>query len=289
MRTFRYDPGSYASLALVRAGFIPTSPLVPSIAYDIRLIDLYRSINKFHRRLGLQPFVRAMHDYHDQVYLTASAHAFSKAFDIYLSINRSISSRLDAALGRSHADYRMQRSCAACTYTVEGEPQLPHSILLAADGNMSLRRFEKVGTADTSIFDSDYFISRDSIEAFANVAQSRPGKKNKDPATLEEENIVDAEVEGAGKEAGVELSAEGGLRPLEADPLGDTFSGLVVECVERWKANADDDKKVMWDVFDECGIFITICRHGILLLACDIIKSGEQYIYLYLKHTNANF
>lgn len=61
----------------------------------------------------------------------------------------------------------------------------------------------------------------------------------------------------------------------DTDPFSDSFDGIISDCAEKWKANADDGKKVMWDCFEECGIFITICRYGILLLSCDIIKSGE--------------
>jgi hypothetical protein len=34
----------------------------------------------------------------------------------------------------------------------------------------------------------------------------------------------------------------------------------------------------MFSVFDESGIFIAVCRHRFVLLACDMVKSGELYI-----------
>ena len=46
-------------------------------------------------------------------------------------------------------------------------------------------------------------------------------------------------------------------------------------CVERWKANADDEQKGMFACFDEAGIFTAVCRHGFLLAFCDMIRSGE--------------
>lgn len=150
---------------------------------------------------------------------------------------------------------------------------MKYSLLCAADGNMSLRRFEKVGTADNSSFESDYFVSREFVNRFANVVQARE-KSGKDPTTVEEEHLQDADVEDSADVEGG-LDDTGGALPRVVDPLGDTFEGLVSDCVERWKANADDDKKTMWDCFDECGVFLTICRHGIVLLACDIVKSGE--------------
>jgi hypothetical protein len=34
----------------------------------------------------------------------------------------------------------------------------------------------------------------------------------------------------------------------------------------------------MFSIFDESGIFVTACRHQIILLACDMVKSGELYV-----------
>lgn len=144
-------------------------------------------------------------------------------------------------------------------------------MLLAADGNMSLRRFEKVGTADKATFDSSYFVSRDFVDTFSGVVQVRR-KQAKEPKSMEEEDQQDAELQNSGElNAG---TADDGL-DLTKDPLAETFDGIVTDCAEKWKANADDDKKVMWDCFEECGIFITVCRHGIILVVCDIVKSCE--------------
>lgn len=46
-------------------------------------------------------------------------------------------------------------------------------------------------------------------------------------------------------------------------------------CSERWTNLADDSKKTMWGVFVETGIFIATCRHGVIVAACDMIRSGE--------------
>ena len=64
-------------------------------------------------------------------------------------------------------------------------------------------------------------------------------------------------VDGAASEAGMEEGVE------------------LTHCVERWKANAEDEKKGMFACFDESGIFTAVCRHGFLLVFCDMIQSGE--------------
>ncbi len=46
-------------------------------------------------------------------------------------------------------------------------------------------------------------------------------------------------------------------------------------CVDRWKAMAAETVARMWGLFDETGIFVSLCRHGSLLVMCDMIQSGE--------------
>ena len=46
-------------------------------------------------------------------------------------------------------------------------------------------------------------------------------------------------------------------------------------CVDRWKAMAKESVKKMWGMFDETGIFVCLCRHGSLLIMCDMVQSGE--------------
>lgn len=216
-------------------------------------------------------------------------------------MRRTIKSKVDRALGCGNSEDRLLRACPACLYSLKGETKLPYSLLAAADGNMSLRRFIRVGTADTAQFNSSYFLPKDEVDKFSGAVQVRKkiaakgkgkgksksaaegkGKgraksaaENAPPAESEDEEDAELEMDENGPKEPEEMNEEGGILPAEKDPLADTFKELPSECAEKWKANADDDKKVMWDVFDECGIFIMVCRHGIVLLACDIVRSGE--------------
>ena len=47
-------------------------------------------------------------------------------------------------------------------------------------------------------------------------------------------------------------------------------------CIDRWRNAGPEERKHMWKMFDECGIFLCSCRHGIILYLCDMIHSGEQ-------------
>jgi hypothetical protein len=292
-KRFAQAPDSYPAVTLMRNGYVPTAPLVPSTAFKVEVLELYRLISKYHRRLGLQPYYRAIREYYGNVELTASAHALSRAYDCYLAVRRAVDKKIQEALGRTEGNARLLRSCSACLYILEDEPKLEHDMLLEIDGNMSQKRFKNAGTSDIASFVSPYILKRTEVEKFVGVAQvrkkaSKKGAKKGGEGTEQDEapneaDIQDAELETRpeGREADEAATQsttrhERGDFPLENDPLEDMFGHLQTDCVERWKANADDTKKVMWDCFEECGIFACLCRHGHIFIICDIIQSGEQ-------------
>ncbi|KAF8522985.1 hypothetical protein JB92DRAFT_2827420 [Gautieria morchelliformis] len=114
-----------------------------------------------------------------------------------------------------------------------------------------------------------------------------------------ERNSVDAGITmfNVEQEDGRFLSNRHCLSPMEVDKYKDELSSDVEDnqdtatatpvdgedsatpCVDRWKAAAEDSSKSMWGVFDETGVFVALCRHGTLLLMCDMIKSGELAKY----------
>ena len=46
-------------------------------------------------------------------------------------------------------------------------------------------------------------------------------------------------------------------------------------CSERWENMKNDLVASMWSIFDEAGIFLSLCRHGFVLVASDMVQSGE--------------
>ncbi|KAJ8087277.1 hypothetical protein PM082_006107 [Marasmius tenuissimus] len=50
-------------------------------------------------------------------------------------------------------------------------------------------------------------------------------------------------------------------------------------CVERWKAAGPDANKKMYSFFAVSGIFLSVCRHGHVLVICDMRRSGELMKY----------
>lgn len=60
---------------------------------------------------------------------------------------------------------------------------------------------------------------------------------------------------------------------------------IIHKCTENWTAAQPDSVKRSWDVFDETGIFVSICRHGFVLAVADMRQTGEQYV-LFLPYDN---
>ena len=47
-------------------------------------------------------------------------------------------------------------------------------------------------------------------------------------------------------------------------------------CVDRWRNAGPEQRKKMFAMFDETGIFLLSCRHRFALLISDMIKTGER-------------
>ncbi|KIY54035.1 hypothetical protein FISHEDRAFT_32180 [Fistulina hepatica ATCC 64428] len=61
--------------------------------------------------------------------------------------------------------------------------------------------------------------------------------------------------------------------------MGQDIVGQVDACVERWHAASPDAKKRMVELFAVAGVFLTLCRHGHVLVICDMVHSGELMKY----------
>ncbi|PBK68454.1 hypothetical protein ARMSODRAFT_988697 [Armillaria solidipes] len=50
-------------------------------------------------------------------------------------------------------------------------------------------------------------------------------------------------------------------------------------CSDRWQNMVNDMSARAWGIFNEMGIFVCLCRHGFVLLAADMVRSGELAKY----------
>jgi hypothetical protein len=132
--------------------------------------------------------------------------------------------------------------------------------MLVLDGNNLLKQM-KTGRGQREVGDvrelddSDYFLSTTFVDLFKNeICRPAQTRTKQEP---EEEDI--------GQDEGYITKAE------------DT---QLENCASNWKAAASREKKRMWGVFDETGIFASACPHGFVLWLVDMIQSGELYVNL---------
>ena len=150
------------------------------------------------------------------------------------------------------------------------------------DGNNSLKRMKtdknrNVGDVRT-MEDCDYFLPQEYVDRFANEVR---GKKMKGPAVPVEEASSDVDEIEEENNADDTQSVEGD--PTDGAPVdqGDVAEEenlkrkAIEACVKNWKAAAAEEKKSMWEIFDESGIFASACRHGMMLVIVDMVSSGE--------------
>ncbi|KAI0771436.1 hypothetical protein BC629DRAFT_1531885 [Irpex lacteus] len=71
--------------------------------------------------------------------------------------------------------------------------------------------------------------------------------------------------------------------PWVPDPTtqGDVTDGqeAVSSCTENWKASAEEHNKKALDIYHQTGIFGSACRHHIIEIFCEMIRSGELAKY----------
>ena len=72
------------------------------------------------------------------------------------------------------------------------------------------------------------------------------------------------------------------------DPTDSDIHGSPSGCTDNWKAAASDEKKKMWAVLSESGIFANACRHSFVLWIADMVQSGELCVSHPLHHLSAD-
>jgi hypothetical protein len=61
----------------------------------------------------------------------------------------------------------------------------------------------------------------------------------------------------------------------------DDLARCLNTCVDRWRNAGPEARKKMYALFAIAGIFLAVCRHGHVLVICDMIRSGELYVASY--------
>ncbi len=206
--------------------------------------------------------------------------ALADTLDIYLTLQNMVHDRVMAVFGRDSEDWRPINSCPACSFevctrdfsscdviyltdlrTVQVEGETPPTIsrMVAIDGNNSLKRLKTAEgrkTADVRHFHSDYFLPREFVDQYAHEVKARQNQTKPD---LPDDSDQDADHQTSSDDA------------FPTEGAGPTTA----PCATNWKAAASDETKRMWGMFDETGIFLCACRHGLILWVADMVRSGE--------------
>ncbi|KAJ7439623.1 hypothetical protein B0H11DRAFT_1751794 [Mycena galericulata] len=246
---------------LVRQGLMPCSPFAPTVAISIRCLELFRVAHLRAPNLTIQAWIKTLADIQGTVYKPYLSQQFSICFDVYLDILARVEKRVKKALGRDAPDWRLKNACPACTYKLEGEKELVFSIMTCMDGGNSLRR---VLRKDGTEYDDD-----------GNAIPSKSKER------------VDPRAEAAGgdyflRREDVRFWSKEAIAARVKETLNNETSDDPVEknlCEERWKNLSETITSKMWGIFDETGVFISLCRHGFMLVLADMVRSGELAEY----------
>lgn len=122
-------------------------------------------------------------------------------------------------------------------------------------------------TGDTrTLEDSDYFLPQAFVDKFAHEVKS---KNSKGPAVRSSSSDTDSDGEDPRPSTNEGDPTDG------ASQADQTRQKVLDTCVKNWKSAADDDSKRMWAIFDEAGVFMSACRHSLILWIIDMVRSGE--------------
>ncbi|KDQ07850.1 hypothetical protein BOTBODRAFT_139518, partial [Botryobasidium botryosum FD-172 SS1] len=266
MRMVINPDDKHANVALLQHGYLSNSPQYCSVAFAIDTLELFRRCQRRCPQFSIQAFAQVICDLHGTPFTPHLRQQFSDAFDIYSIIRQKAQSRVNAALGHDKENYRMKTSCPSCQYKLENEEELEYGMFFLLDGGNSCKRRDRAGSPRDRPFENTYFIPAAEVDRFKDDVKGKKKAQSEavftNPTSLEEDD---------GSEEWVDVDEEGD--PTDGD-------AKVSPCAARWKAAGKAGKeKGMWDMYEETGLFVAICRHGFVLTVCDMIRSGELAKY----------
>ncbi|KIJ56126.1 hypothetical protein M422DRAFT_150960, partial [Sphaerobolus stellatus SS14] len=233
-------PHPFLNQTLISHGLLGSAPIIPSLAFPIHDLEVYRRCHIHCPQFSIQQWIKVICDISNINYRPSYRTQFSDAFDTYLELRRMLEKAINKSLERDKPNWRLTHSCPACHYKVADEPELSPSIIGAIDGNNSLKRFIwKDRGQDDLVFDSDYFLSREFVDKFGSEVKVRK----------------------------------------KGDPTDGNDNTLILLCTDNWKAANAETLKRLINAFEETGIFLAICRHGMIWIICNMVRSGELAKY----------
>ncbi|KAF8331610.1 hypothetical protein F5887DRAFT_1063993 [Amanita rubescens] len=221
-------------------GYLGCSPLHPTVCLSLPTLSAYRAIHRACPRYSLQAFSKTLCHLHNIPYHSYLRNQLMEVYDVYLEICCRVDARIDKALKHDSFN-RLARQCPACFTHAPGERDGGEfSVLVAMDGNNSLKCISSKVRAHNELPDSRQIVSerwltREMVDKFGN---------NETPSST-------------------------------ADECNETNFG----CDERWRNANPEARKQLFSLFNETGVFIACCRHRTVLYICNMVQSGELSKY----------
>ncbi|KAJ3924950.1 MAG: hypothetical protein NXY57DRAFT_1044515 [Lentinula lateritia] len=238
----------YQSASLVRSGIIPVTPLSHTFGFTIRTVDLYHK---------LFSFCKSICDIHGVAYKPYLSTQLSAAFDLYIAILNAVRNRTREVLGRQGRDWRMLNACPPCQYQLQEDDKLGVRMIVTMDGNDSLRRVERKEDVLQDVEKDGETLPQTSKERLDHrVGGGDYFAPRSETTAWDEANWPHADELPAADSPAAHVWEEG-------------------RCEDRWENMKDTNTVCSAAKFFEHGWFVVLCRHMTLLLACDMVKSGE--------------
>ncbi|KAG2357549.1 hypothetical protein BDR07DRAFT_1453047 [Suillus spraguei] len=239
------------SSALVRQGVMLCLPISPTVGITTEALDLNRVVHLRSPHLSIQAFVKTVCNLQGVEFHRHLSHQFSITFDLFLQIRRSVAALIAESLQCNSPNWCLKHVCPACTYELKDEEELTFRLLYAMDGNDSLKRVLRRS------LDHD---ADDCATPSSEVPMGQQFTSDRYlPCTFVDQYSWD--------------SAQTAIAGDEEDTTAENA------CAGRWK-NMDDVKtKKAWGIYDETGVFVAVCCHGLSLLIADMVQSSELAKY----------
>ncbi|KAL0578052.1 hypothetical protein V5O48_003958 [Marasmius crinis-equi] len=262
---------------LIYFGLIGGSPDFPEVAFSLRMFEIYRQIHRTCPSFSLNALARTFQNIHGRPPKVHLEDQLRTAYDAYLEMMRRVDNLVNVKLGCD-----TELICSPCLYVVQGEPCLYPRILIAIDGNNSLKLVDsdhRRGQArvDGRSLANFRWLTEEQVDEFKDEVKSSEKRK----ARAAQNNTASTQASGpSSSTAGPDINVDS---PDDIAYLNVNESGQITEavhvCVERWKAAGPESQKRMFAFFAITGVFLAVCRHGHLLVTCDMRRSGELMKY----------
>jgi hypothetical protein len=172
-------------------------------------------------------------------------------------------------------------------YKLKDEPQLLYSMLLAMDGNQSLKLVDymfRSGTqrSDDRAIDDPRWLTQEEVDVYKDEVSKAKTNDTAVRVSIRMLNVMSSSfslylqaADDEDMEQSMEKDGESGEFAWVHGVDDDAIRRGLASCADRWRNAGPEARKKMFALFAASGIFLVVCRHGHVLVLCDMIRSGE--------------